>query len=321
MIINFSRGLFGLVGLLISTAIFSAEPYPSKTIKIISPFSAGGGNDLIARAVASKLGVYFKKSVIVENREGGGGNIGTYYVAKAAPDGYTLLMTAQSLTMRPALFDKLPFDVSNDFISLGIVGSFPVLFLTNAKADFDNISTLISYSKAHPDKLAYGSPGIGTTQHVAMELFKAETGAKLLHIPYKGASKAVVDTISGVIPVLVSTPSSVMPFVKSGQLRLLGTGEDKRLASLNNAPTIGETVPGYKVNNWIGLMAPANTPASIVEKLDRALVAICRDADFISELKAAGFEVKSKNANEMSDQVQSDIKKWTALITMKNIRP
>lgn len=112
-----------------------------------------------------------------------------------------------------------------------------------------------------------------------------------------------------------------MPFVKSGQLRLLGTGEDKRLASLNNAPTIGETVPGYKVNNWIGLMAPANTPASIVEKLDRALVAICRDADFISELKAAGFEVKSKNANEMSDQVQSDIKKWTALITMKNIRP
>lgn len=299
----------------------AAAPYPAGPIKIVSPYSPGGGNDFIARTVAAKLGTYLKQTVIVENRDGGGGNIGVNYVAKSEPDGYTLLMTAQSLTMRPAMFKTLSFDVKADFAPIGIVGSFPILFLSHPGAGFDSIANLIAYSKSHPNKVTYATPGAGTTQHVAMELFKAETGADLLHIPYRGAAKAVTDTISGQTSVLVSTPSTVMSFVQSGKLQLLGTGEDGRLAKLNNAPTIGETVPGFRVNNWLGMMAPAGTPREIVSTLDRALVAICNDDDFIRQLAAAGFVVKSQDAKAMAKQVHSDITKWSAIITAKKLLP
>ena len=302
-----------------SAPALAANAYPSKPIRLVSPYSPGGGNDLIARAVAAKLSDHLRQTVIVENREGGGGNIGTDYVAKAAPDGYTLLMTAQSLTIRPALFKQLPFSVTKDFVALGIVGSFPLMFLSHPKVGFDSIQGLVDYSKKNPDKLTYATPGVGTTQHIAMELFKAETGAELLHIPYKGASKAVIDSVSGEVSVLVSTPSSVMNHVETGRLNILGTGETKRLASLNNAPTIGETVRGYSVNNWLGVMAPTGTPQNIVDQLDRTLVEICKDADFIRELAASGFVVQSQNAKEMAKQVDEDIKKWTAVITSKNI--
>ena len=301
----------------------AADPstYPSAPIRLVSSYSAGGGNDLIARSVAAKLQTYFKQTVLVENREGGGGNIGVDYVAKAPADGYTLLVTAQSLTMRPALFKgSLPFDVRKDFAPLGIVGSFPIMFLARPNAGFDSIPSMLAYAKANPDKLSYGTPGVGTTQHVAMELFKAETGASLLHIPYRGASKAVTDAISGEISVLVSTPSTVMPFVQQKQLRILGTGEVARLPSLANAPTIGETVKGFQVNNWLGLMAPAATPQAIVDKLDKALVAICNDPDFVRQLAAQGFVVKSQNAPAARQQVEADLRKWGEVITAKQLR-
>ncbi|GAA4342513.1 tripartite tricarboxylate transporter substrate binding protein [Pigmentiphaga soli] len=305
--------------LLTALSASAAAPYPSKPVRLISPYSPGGGNDLIARAVANKLGAQLGQTVIVENREGGGGNIGTDYVAKAAPDGYTLLMTAQSLTMRPAMFKNLPFDVEKDFVPLGIVGSFPILFLAHPGLGIDDIAGLIRYAKAHPGKLSYGTPGVGTTQHVAMELFKAQTGTDLLHIPYKGASKAVTDSVSGVLSLLVSTPSSVMSYVDAGQLRLLGTGEERRLPELNDAPTIGETVAGYRVNNWLGLMAPAGTPQPIVDRLNQALVKVCADPDFIKQLAGAGFTVKSQDAASMAQQVSSDVRKWSEVIASRNI--
>jgi tripartite-type tricarboxylate transporter receptor subunit TctC len=317
------RRLAPAAGLLLAVVAghAAAEPYPTRPIRLVSPYSAGGGNDLIARAVAGKLATRLKQPVIVENREGGGGNIGTDYVAKADADGYTLLMTAQSLTMRPALFRKgLPFDVEKDFVSLGIVGSFPLLLLARPGQGFNDIPSLIAYSKAHPDKLTYATPGIGTTQHVAVELFKAQTGAELLHIPYKGASKAVTDSISGTVSVLSSTPSSVMQYVAAGQLLLLGTGEAKREPDLASAPTIGETVPGYRVNNWLGLMAPAHTPQAVVAVLDQALVDICKDPDFIHQLAGAGFTVRSQDGHAMTEQVSADLRKWGDVIRSKNIQ-
>jgi tripartite-type tricarboxylate transporter receptor subunit TctC len=230
-------------------------------------------------------------------------------------------MTAQSLTMRPALYRKaLPFDVEKDFIPLGIVGSFPLLFLARPGQGFGDIPSLIAYSKAHPDKLSYASPGIGTTQHVAMELFKAQTGAQLLHIPYKGASQTITDVLSGTVSVLSSTPSSVMQYVSAGKLLLLGTGEDKRLPELVNAPTISETVPGYRVNNWLGLLAPARTPQPVVDALDHALADICKDPDFIRQLAEAGFTVRSQDAQSMTQQISADLRKWGGLIRSKNIQ-
>jgi len=299
-----------------------AQDWPSQSVKVVVPFTPGGSNDVLARLLGQKLQQTWKQPFVVENRAGAAGNIGTDAVAKAAPDGNTLLIAPNNVVcMNPSLYAKLPFDPAKDFVYTNLLGTLPVVLVVNPSVPAKTPAELVAYAKANPDRLAYGSSGAGSPQHLSAELFKSGTKAPLLHVPYKGAAPATNDLLAGQIQVLFGPINSVLPHIKAGKLRALAVGGDKRVAELPGVPTINETVmPGYNSDIWISLAAPAGTPNDIIEKLHREVNKVMAEPDTKEKLAGQGIEPGGGSRKALEDMIKADCARWSKLIKEAKIR-
>lgn len=298
-----------------------AQGYPNRVIRIIVPFTPGGGNDVFARIVGQKLQERLGQPVIVENKPGAGGNIGIDAVAKSAPDGYTLLLANNGFTTAPFLTKNLPFDVMKDLSPVGIGVSIPMALAVSNIIPVKTVPELVSYAKANPGKLSYATPGLGTPHHLSMELFMSMTGTQFVQIPYKGASMMLTDLISGEVQVLNGALNSMLPYVQSGKIRIIALGTGQRNSILKDVPTVAESVPGYEVGIWYGLMAPAGTPEDILAKLSREQQAIVNLPDVRERLAAQGFESFATSPATMRTTMKSEMEKWGKVIKDAGIKP
>lgn len=304
-----------------ATAALAADAWPAQTINIVVPFPPGGTTDVVARVLAEKLGPILKQSVIVENRQGAGGNVGAAYVARAKPDGYTLLVSsAGPLSINQQLYASPGYDPIKDFAPISMLASVPIILVSNIHAPFKTVAELIAYAKAHPGRVAYGSQGSGTTSHLTMELLKLDAGIDLQHIPYRGSAPAATDLIGGQIQVMFDNSPTTYPQVKAGTMHPLGVASSHRVASLEGIPAIAETVPGFESDAWFGLVAPARTPADIVNKLNAAVRQVLADPAVIAKFKATGVELVSDTPQEFQRFILSEKEKWGKIIKATNLK-
>ncbi len=295
-------------------AVQAHAAYPDKPIRLVVPYTPGGVTDLLARAVAKALSERVQQSVIVDNRAGAGGNIGAEVVAKSPADGYTLLMgSAATQAINASLYKRLPYDHIKDFAPITLVAEVPNILVVNPLIPARNVSELIAYGKANPDKLSFGSSGTGGTIHLSGELFKSMAGVKMLHVPYKGSAPAVSDLLAGQINLMFD--SSVAPYVKSGKLRALAVTSAKRSPVLPDVPTMAEAgLPGYEATAWFGILAPAGTPPSIVDKLNKNLVAILRDAEVRKWMQSQGADAIGDTPSEFAAYIKTETAKWACVV-------
>lgn len=292
-----------------------AQAYPNRPVRIVSPFAAGGSNDVIARIVAQKLGPPLGQSVIVDNRAGAGGVIGTEFSAKSAPDGYTLIMATNATFAIAAALRTLPYDPVKDFAPIGLVGVSPYIVLVNPSLPVKTIKQLVALAKARPGELEFGSGGIGTPGHLAGEMLKTMTGIKMTHIPYKAGSQALTDLLGGHIAVTFSTTITSTQLIRSGRVRALAVTTSKRLAAFPDIPTVSESgVPGYEFVLWLGLAAPAGTPDAIVRQLNDALEKILQAKDLQDLLFAQSVEPLSSTPQELAEKIKRDLVIYAKLV-------
>ena len=316
-----SLALTLIVSLMCLPVAAHSQAFPSKPIRLVVPFQAGGGNDLLARIISQKFLEKWGQPVIVDNRPGAGGNLGADFVAKAAPDGYTILLGTNTLTMNPFIFAKMPFDTQKDFAPVAMLATTPFYVVVNNDLPVKNIPELIAYAKANPGKLSYATPGIGTPHHLGTELFKSMTGTYMVHIPYKGSIPALTDVIGGQVQVMWATVNVALPMVSSGKVRGLALAESKRTQSLKDVPVVAETVPGYEVSAWYGIFAPPATPPAIVQQLSAELQHIFQQPDVQARLLPLGYEISTANAEQLRATVASDLDKWGKLSKTVGIQP
>ena len=288
--------------------------FPSKTITIVVPTAAGGGNDSMARVVGQKLGALLGQTVIIDNRAGANGSIASEYVARATPDGHTLMFGyIATHAMNPAL-QKLRYDPVADFEPIGLVGNSPTLMVATAAAPFKDVKELVAQLKAKPDRYTYASAGAGTAPHFAGELFKLATGTVMLHVPYKGSAPAVNDTIAGHAQLMFPSLFTGAPQVKTGKLRALAVAGPKRVASMPDVPTLKELGVDVEVSQWYALFAPAKTPKPIVDKLNAALVKVLADPEIVKRIEADGADAQSSSPAELAALVKSELTKWRGVV-------
>ncbi len=282
--------------------------WPSKTLTLVVPQAVGGANDTVARLLAPRLADLLKQSVVVENRVGAGGNLGTVAVARAAKDGYTLLLTAQSAqTINPALYGtRAGFDALADFDPITIVATAPYVLVTNPAFPVKTVDELVAYVKARPGKVNYASAGNGTLNHLLGEMFKQKTSTYMVHIPYRGAAASATDVVSGQVPLTFGSLPGVMPFVRNGQLKLLGTAAPSRSALIPDTPSIGESIKGFGAISWYGLLAPKGVPKPIIEKLSVEVQKIVRSKEYQEKLALQGAEPVSGMSPAQFDKVIKD---------------
>lgn len=313
------RYVTGILALLFSTVVF-AQPWPSRPVKLIVPYPPGGATDILGRMIGEKLGPMIGQPVVVENRSGASGNIGFDAVAKAAPDGYTLLMATANITINRAFSDKLPYNVLTDFQPISQVVSSQNFMVARSTLPVNNVQELIAYGKANPGKLTYGSSGVGTPL-LCMELFKSLAGIDAVHVPYKGDTPAVTDLVGGQIDLYCSTIVGLVPFTRTGKLKGLGVTSNKRAESMPDVPTIAEAgVPGYELSSWYGILAPANTPRPIVEQLNNAIVKIVAMPDVQKKMIEGGSEPQSSTPDAFMARIKSDTEKFTKLVKEAGIK-
>ena len=288
-----------------------AQTYPTKSIKIIVPYSPGGGSDIAARLIANKLSAAFSKTVIVENRAGAGGNIAHDLIAKAAPDGYTIMIAGMSLVTNAYLQEKLPYDPLKDFAPITLAVRVPNLLAVNNDVPAKSVKELIALAKAKPGTLTYASAGNGTSLHLAAELLQSMAQVELVHIPYKGSGPAEVDLISGQVEIIFDPIASALPHVKAGKMRALAITTAKRSKLLPDLPTMAEAgLAGYESAAWFGFFAPAKTPPAIVDRLNKEIVAVLKQKDIQEKLAAVGVETIGTPAQELDALMRSDMLKW-----------
>jgi tripartite-type tricarboxylate transporter receptor subunit TctC len=305
--------------LIAGTGAAQAQAFPSKPIRIVVPFAPGGGNDVFARAVGQKMWERMGQPVIVENKVGAGGNIGAEFVAKSAPDGYTLLVAQNGLTMLPWVQKVIPFDPMG-FAPIGIAVSLPMGATVSNELPVKSISELIAYAKANPGRLSYATYGAGSPHHLWMELFMSLTGTKMVMVPYKVASVMLVDLTAGRVDVAFGALNSMLPLIQGGKIRVIGVGERKRLALLPDVPTVMESVPGYEVGFWFGFAAPPGTPLAAIAKLNEETRAIVNLPDVSARLRQVGFEIHPGTPVEMRATMQSDYEKWGRVVKAAGIQ-
>ena len=300
-----------------AAAAFAADaaPFPSRTITIVVPTAAGGGNDAMARTIAQKLGPKLGQTVIIDNRAGANGSIASEFVARAVPDGHTLMLGyIATHSMNPAL-QKLRYDPVADFEPVGLVGYSPTLMVANANVPVKDVKDLVAQLKAKPDKYSYASAGNGTAPHFAAELFKLNAGVVMLGVPYKGSAPAVSDTIGGQTQFMFPSLFTAYPFVKSGKLRALGVAGPKRVASLPDVPTLKEAgVDGVDVTQWYAIFAPAKTPKDIVQKINKALNEVLADKETEKRMEDHGADVQTSTPEELRALVASELAKWKGVV-------
>jgi tripartite-type tricarboxylate transporter receptor subunit TctC len=315
--------LLGLAALgLPALAQSQAQGYPNKTIKIVVPFAVGGIADTFARVIAQKLSDSWGQPAIVENKTGAGGNIGADLVAKSPPDGYTLVMgNIGSHAVNPFLVRNMPYDPLKDFVPIAHVLDAEGLLVVHPSLPVTTIPELIAHGKANPGKLSYASGGMGTTSHLAGELFKSMAGIDMVHVPYKGNSPAITDVLGGQAQMIFATMPTVIQQAKAGRLRPVATLGTERAKAVPDVPTIGESIPGFAVSNWIGLFAPAGTPPEIVARLNADVQKIMRSPDVEKRLESEGAKFIPTTPESFGAFQRAESAKWAQAIRAAGIRP
>ena len=299
-----------------------SQPYPNKPIKIISPFATGGIADTFSRVVGQGLSESLGQPVVVENKTGGGGNIGADFVAKAPADGYTLVMgNIGSHAVNPYLIKNMPYDPLKDFEPVAYVLDAEGLLVVNPAIPVKNVNELIAYVKARPGQVSYGSGGMGTTSHLAGELFKSLAKVDMTHIPYKGNAPAITDLIGGQTQIMFATMPTVLPYVKADKLRALAVIGSSRASSLPDVPTVAETLPGFDVSNWIGIFAPAGTPKPIISKLNAEIIKIMQQPAVQKRLETEGAKFKPMTPEAFGAFQKNEALKWSKTIKDAGIKP
>jgi len=293
----------------------NAQDYPSRPVKIIVPFPAGGSNDIIARIVAQKLTERNGQTFLVENRGGAGGNLGAEAVASAEADGYTLLLTAPPpLTINGSLYKKLPFDPAKAFAPIALIASVPIVLVVNPSVQAKNVGELIALAKAKPGSLNFGSSGIGSTNHLAGELLKSMAGIEIVHVPYRGAAPAMNDLLAGQIPFMFDNMPAVLPQVQGKAINAIAVAGAKRAEALPDVPTVAETVPGFEASSWFGLVAPAKTPEPALAKLSGELDTILKMPDVRKRLAELGAEPGAVSGSAFGQFMADETTKWGKLV-------
>lgn len=288
-----------------------AQKFPDKPIRFIVPFPPGGGNDILARAIAPKMGEFLGQPVVIDNRAGAGGNIGTDLAAKSAPDGYTIVIASNQVTINPWLYSKLPFDIEKDFVAVAQAASVPMVLAVHPSVPANTLKEFIALAKASPGKFNHSTPGNGTPQHIAFEVFNHAAGVKVTHVAYKGTGPAIADLIGGQVQSAIGTMASLEQHVKAGKLRALGVTTPKRSPAMPNVPTIAEGgLPGFEVPLWYSILAPAGTPKEIVARLSGDIAKALAVPETRERLTAQGFDVNYLNPEQMSDLIRNDIARW-----------
>jgi len=298
-----------------------AQTYPHKTIRLVVPFPPGGSNDLVARIIAQKLDESWGQRVVVDNRAGGNGVIGTQLVARSAPDGYTILLVPAAHAINATLQKgKLPYDPIKDFTPVTNIASAPNVLVVHPTVPARTVRELIRLAKTRPGQLNYGSAGIGFPSHLAAEMLKSMAGINMVHVPYKGAGPAMVDLISGHIDLAFPSLPGALPHIKTGRLRALAVTSDKRSVIMPGLPTVAETLPGYSAATWFGIFLPAATPADIVTKLNAGIVRIIRLPEVKDVLSRQGAEPIGSTPGNFALYIKSEIEKWARVIKQANVR-
>jgi tripartite-type tricarboxylate transporter receptor subunit TctC len=299
-----------------------AQIYPAKPIKLVVGYAAGGAVDIIARTVGQSMAASMGQAVVVENKPGAGTNIAVKSVIAAEPDGYTLMMAANALAANMSLYQPQPFDAEKDLLAVSLVGRVPVVIAAHPAVPYANVKQLIEAAKGKANSIAYGSPGNGSTPHMAIELFARAAGIDLQHIPYKGGSPAITDTIGGQVPLVAVNALEALPHVRSGKLKLIAVLSAARSTNYPDVPTIAESgFPGFEASVWYGIVAPAGTPKPIVQKLHDEVQKALTTKDVKERMAAVGGEVAPGSTVMFAQLIRSEAQRYTRLVREANIKP
>ena len=314
-----------LAGLLVATLPVLAQAqgaYPNKPIRLIVPFTPGGVTDTSGRLIAEQLSKRLGQQVIVDNRPGASGNIGTQQVAVAAPDGYTLVLAFDgTMVINPHVFDKVPFDTLRDFSPVGKIGDAVLILVAHPSVPVRTLQDVIALSKSQPGGLSYGTSGTGGTPHIAGEQLKLRTGANLVHVPYKGGGQAMIDVLGGQIPLVYTAVAGAQGQVKTGKLRAIAVSSAQRSKSLPDVPTFIESgVTDFEINSWVGLLAPAKTPKAIIDRLNTELNAVLNDAEVRDKLNVMGIAATPGTAEKFADEMKRDLARYGPVVKAAGIR-
>ncbi|MBS0442564.1 MAG: tripartite tricarboxylate transporter substrate binding protein [Proteobacteria bacterium] len=313
--------LAGAASLAIAFGAAAQNGYPDKPIRFVVPYPPGGGTDVIARIVQGKFQQLLGQPIVIDNRGGGGGSLGTDIAAKSLPDGYTVLFTLSSHTINPAIYPKLPFDTLKDFEPVGTVASLPQILVAHPAFPANTVAELIKVAKERPGFVQFASVGNGSPGHLAGELFNIRTGADIVHVPYRGGGPAINDVVGGQVPLLwVSIPAAAQ-FVKTGRLKALAVSTTKRSAAFPDVPTVQEAgVPDFEVDSWYAMFVPGKTPKPIIEKLNKALNQVVADPEMREKLLAQGSEGVGGSPEMLGKVVAAELPKWAKLVKQANIK-
>jgi len=292
-----------------------AQDYPNRPVRMVVPYAAGGGVDIVARAVSQELAKRIGQPVVVENRTGAGSNIGSDFVAKAAPDGYTLLMASPANAINMSLYRKMPYDTQRDLAPVALVGAVPSVLVTNPALPAKTVAELVALAKAKPGSLNYGSGGSGTSEHLSAEMFKSLAGIDVVHVPYKGGANAMTDVMSGQLSLMFTNMLGAMPHIRSGKLQAIAIADSRRSASLPDVPTFAEAgFKDYEVSVWWGVMAPARTPAPVIVYLNREIVAALGAPELKGRLDGMGARIIGGTPEQFGAFVATEIGRWTRAV-------
>ena len=306
---------------ILAAAAANAQSYPTKSVRLIVPYAPGGIVDYVGRLIGQRLSDAFGQNVVVDNRPGAGGIIGIETATKASADGYTLLIMDPAIVINPSLLARVPYDISKDIIPTTILSSSPLVLAINARVAANTVQELVNLARSQPGKLSFASAGIGTTPHMAGELFKARIQQDLMHVPYKGSGPAMTDLIAGQVQLTFSSITAALPFIKDGRLRGLATTGAKRAAALPNLPTIAESgFSGFEVNLWLAVFVPGDTPKDIVARLNSELRKALQHPDVKSGFEKVGAEPAGNTPQEAAAFIKNEFRKWAQVIKTANIK-
>jgi tripartite-type tricarboxylate transporter receptor subunit TctC len=315
MIDRIRTRIFAALAIALLPVVAAAQAYPSKPVKIVVPFAAGGATDVVARLLGQKLAEAWGQSVVVENRGGAGGNIGADVVAKSAGDGYTLLMASGSIvTANPYMYKSMPFDAARDLVPVTNVATGPQVIAVNANVPAKDLKEFIAYAKANPKAVNFGSAGVGTQTHLAAENFAYAAGLDLTHVPYKGESAALTDLMGGQIQLVTPNFGAVIGFVKDGKIRALAITSRERNPQLPDVPAASEVMPGFENAGWFGLLAPAGTPREVIDRIQRDSAKILLSDEFRAKLAQQGMVPVANTPAEFSAAIRDESARWAKVI-------
>lgn len=315
------RFVLAVLALVFGTGLARGAEYPTKPITIINPWAAGGPAELMIRTIADKLQQRLGQVVLIDSRGGANGTIGAAAVARAAPDGYTLLSGhVGPMVIAPALPQKPPYDTLRDFAPITQLVSGPTVLVMRGDSPIKSLGALIAYAKANPGKVTYGSVGIGSTTHLAGAMLSQMTGTEMTHIPYRGSSPINTDLLGGQIMMAFVNVAGVMPLIKDGRMIPLAVSSLQRAAALPNVPTVAETLKGFEVNSWYGLLAPAKTPKPIIDRLQREVTAVLKMPDVSAKLQEFGLEPEGSSSAAFAEKIKVDLVRWQAAVKLADIK-